>query len=166
MSNQCMSNQCTSNQCSPKLMDCEVTKKDANVINSHLEHCGDCCLIHQQFALTENISITGTTKIYRAPDNLFANGSPFGTVIVSNCGMTPFTVVFRTTSGPNGIIVPPKGQFAITGSIREIDIEPTNPSPRPYPICAVFSFDLFLLLPDCSNRAVPGIAPASASSVG
>lgn len=140
-----------SNQCCPSAFDSEFKRKDVNEINSRVENCGSCCLIHQQFTLTENISITGTTKIYRAPDNLFANASPFGTVIVSNCGCTPFTVIFRTgVNNTNGIIVPPKGQFAITGSIREIDIEPTNPNPRPYPICAVFSFDLFLILPACS----------------
>ena len=155
-----------SNQCNPNLMCCHDEKKDTIVIGSRIENCGDCCLIHQQFTLTENTTITGPTRIYMAPDVLFAPENPFGTVTVSNCGSTPFTVIFRTASGTNGIVVPPRGQFAITGSIREIDIEPTNPSPRPYPICAVFSFDLFLLLPDCSNRAVPGIAPASASSVG
>ena len=154
--------------------DKDEKRKDDKVLNSHVDRCGDCCLIHQQFTLTENISVIGSTpiKIYRAPDDLFNNESPFGTVIVSNCGCTSLTVVFRTEdngggTNTNGIIVPPKGQFAITGAIEEIDVAPTNPDPnRPVPICALFTFDLFLLLPDCSNRAVPGIAPASASSVG
>ena len=45
--------------------------------------------------------------------------------------------------------MPPKGQYALTGSIVEIDAGPTATT-RPIPICAVFSFDLFLILPQCS----------------
>ena len=141
-----------SNQCNPTITCCQVDKKEANEIKSRVENCGSCCLIHEQFTLTEKINITDVTKIYRA--NLFAPPLFFGTVTVSNCGCTPFTVVFRTASGTQGVVVPPGGQFALTGFIEEIDIQPTGtiPSPRPIPICALFSFDLFMIVPSCSGR--------------
>ena len=137
-----------STQYNSTLTSCQVDRKEANVINSRVENCGNCCLIHQQFTITENTTITGSTRIYLAPDLLFAPESPFGTVTVSNCGSTPLTVVFRTASATNGIVVPPGGQFAITGSIKQIDIAPLTATPTQ--ICAVFHFDLFLILPQCS----------------
>ena len=129
----------------------QVNKKDANEINSRVEKCGECCLIHQQFTLTENIIVTapGLIDIYNAPDNLFRNGSPFGTVIVSNCGCTPLIVRIVSAATTTTVTVPPKGQYALTGSIVEIDAGPTATT-RPIPICAVFTFDLFLILPPCS----------------
>ena len=127
----------------------QVNKKDANEINSRVEKCGECCLIHQQFTLTENTTITGPTRIYMAPDVLFAPENPFGTVTVSNCGNTPLTVVFKTLNATNGIVVPAGGQLAVTGSIKQIDI--AAPTSNPTRVCAVFSFDLFLILPQCSR---------------
>ena len=141
-----------SNQCNPTLMCCHEEKKEAVAISSRIENCGDCCLIHQQFTLTENFTISVPTRVYMAPDVLFAPQNPFGTVTVSNCGSTPFTVVFKTDGGTtNGIVVPPGGQLAVAGAtIVQIDIAP--PTSNPTQVCAVFHFDLFLILPQCSDH--------------
>ncbi|NKE07830.1 hypothetical protein [Mesobacillus selenatarsenatis] len=124
--------------------------------------CGDCCLVHQQFTLEQNVNFDEetTVQVYDAggyqsaciPGQSGADEEtiqqetvrafPFGTLIVSNAGDNPFDleVVQADLDDTFNATVFPGADVAFTGVIREVNV--TTPVD---PIRAFFHFDIFLL---------------------